>query len=352
MATGDEGHSQNISYLLTGNSLLSGPSLLAELGKTSLPLDYLQIGNYFDFNPINYTNAPAGLATTVADAVALSQSLQTIQNKEDSDAGEHLISRAHWVGRGHGLFSSGSRDLAQGMMGQSDLRHKLAQIKIENSSSMGESAARLVHQYFVHGITDGAMIVLGNETLDAHSPGQARQQAGVLTSILKEVALILRYFEETPFDESQGLSLLDATTVVCGPEFSRTMRQIDKPIVNTGTDHNPLTNSLLIGGRGIKGGLVVGASDLAALDTNGQFKDVSQAHRQMDPLLIKSMGRCFDPLSLTPVPSLPERYDPNHYLSINMVVNTLHQLFGTPDSLRRRFSPNGPATLALLGLLA
>ena len=45
--------------------------------------------------------------------------------------------------------------------------------------------------------------------------------------------------------------------------FGRTMRAPDMPIAATGTNHNQFANSILLGGKGIRSGLVVGASDLA-----------------------------------------------------------------------------------------
>ena len=56
-----------------------------------------------------------------------------------------------------------------------------------------------------------------------------------------------------------------------------------------GTDHNPLANTVLIGGAGIKSGLVIGASDFRTAT-----ESLSGAHLQLDRDRVKVMGRPFD----------------------------------------------------------
>ena len=54
--------------------------------------------------------------------------------------------------------------------------------------------------------------------------------------------------------------MFDVTTVMIASEFGRTLRSLDSPIDNTGTNHNQFSNSVLIGGKGIRGGMVIGES--------------------------------------------------------------------------------------------
>ena len=211
----------------------------------------------------------------------------------------------------------------------------------------------LVQQYFRTGITRGALLVLDNYSdNDSHSPDQAARQPATYTAILNDLASVFKFLTSTPFDASSGRSLLDVTTVVVTAEFNRTMRQLGSPIDKTGTDHNTLANEVLIGGKGIKGGLVVGASDLPSVDASGQLTGVSGAHRQRDPDLIKLMGRPFDVPSLTATAALPAAFDQTQYLNFASVANTIYQLFGADPSHLRQVVRNGPAAPVLSGLLS
>ena len=82
---------------------------------------------------------------------------------------------------------------------------------------------------------------------------------------------------------------MDVTTFLVSAEFGRTMRQNYVPFANTGTDHNPASNMFLIGGKGIRGGMVIGESDFRASD-----ETLSKAHLTIDPVKEKLVGRPFD----------------------------------------------------------
>ena len=73
--------------------------------------------------------------------------------------------------------------------------------------------------------------------------------------------------------------MFDVTTVMVASEFGRTLRAPDAPIDNTGTNHNQFSNSILLGGKGIRGGMVIGASDLRRRDRRRSRK----AHLALDP---------------------------------------------------------------------
>ncbi len=63
--------------------------------------------------------------------------------------------------------------------------------------------------------------------------------------------------------------MFDVTTVMVASEFGRTMRGAGLPIDQTGTNHNQFSNSILIGGKGIRAGMVLGASDLRRREGHG-----------------------------------------------------------------------------------
>src|SRR5690606_15096378 len=106
-------------------------------------------------------------------------------------------------------------------------------------------------------------------------------------------------------------------------EVSRTMRQNGLPIEEIGTDHNPLNNTVLIGGKGVRGGYVVGESDFRTAD-----EELSGAHIAFDPRHVKVMGKPFDFKSGRPRSDKPASYDEADFLTINNVANTVYKLFG------------------------
>ena len=114
------------------------------------------------------------------------------------------------------------------------------------------------------------------------------------------------------------------------------MRQISRPIDGTGTDHNPMANSILLGGKGIHGNWVVGATDRQSAD-----ETISQAHANMDPLSVKSMGRPFDFEEFVPVRDLPTEFKADDYISIESVVNSVYTVFGVDRSRHWSVGRNG-----------
>jgi hypothetical protein len=140
--------------------------------------------------------------------------------------------------------------------------------------------------------------------------------------------------------------MIDVTTVMIASEFGRTMRSAEAPIDNTGTNHNSLSNSVLLGGKGIKGGLVIGASDLAT-----ERAQASGAHRAMDPALEKTMGTPFDFAALRPISELPDEFDIEDHLTVASVINSVYALFNVPQDRYRSLGRNLPVAPVLHGLL-
>src|SRR5262249_26626751 len=142
-------------------------------------------------------------------------------------------------------------------------------------------------------------------------------------------------------------SLFDLTTVMVASEFSRTLRAADRPIQQTGTHHNQYANTMLIGGRGIRGGMVIGASDLP-----NEHAEVSRAHLALDPTLERCMGWPSDSTTMTPRRDRPEGFDIADYLTVTSVVNTVYALFGVDRQYWRTSRRDLPTAPLLQGLLA
>jgi hypothetical protein len=119
-------------------------------------------------------------------------------------------------------------------------------------------------------------------------------------------------------------------------EFGRTTRNPSSPIDNTDTDHNPFINSVILAGRGIKTGQIIGASDLEDVDAAGEIINVSGAHLQKDKSLVYTMGKPFDFAMGDAVDSLPEQFRAEDYLTIGSVNNTMMNLFGVPEQRYHR----------------
>jgi hypothetical protein len=130
-------------------------------------------------------------------------------------------------------------------------------------------------------------------------------------------------------------------------ELGRTMRGADLPVDQTGTNHNQFSNSILIGGKGIRAGMVIGGSDLP-----DEKATVSKAHLALDGVLEKTMGLPFDFASLMPRPDLPDAFDIKDYLTIGSIINTVYALFDVPKANYRALRRDLPAAPVLHGLLA
>ncbi|MBL7715369.1 MAG: DUF1501 domain-containing protein [Bdellovibrionales bacterium] len=91
-------------------------------------------------------------------------------------------------------------------------------------------------------------------TLDSHSNYEADHATAQVAS-WQYLADIMTLFKKVPYGSG---SLFDHTTFMAYNEFSRT------PYLNAaaGKDHNPLTNSVLLAGKGVQGGVVVGESQI------------------------------------------------------------------------------------------
>lgn len=92
--------------------------------------------------------------------------------------------------------------------------------------------------------------------VDTHRD-HVREQIFGQESYFDAIADMIRFLKATPFRKTEK-SLFDVTTFLFCSEFSRTSAENGRG----GTEHNPLNNSCLIGGGGIRGGQVVGNSTI------------------------------------------------------------------------------------------
>lgn len=241
-------------------------------------------------------------------------------------------------------MSEGSRHLLGGYESMVDLHQKMSQLQISATGSDPESDfVSLLGGLFKKQIARSALFVLPT-TFDTHSAQQAQGQPALFTKSVGSISKILQNLKNTPYDSQR--SIFDMTTVMITSEFGRTMRIQGSPIDATGTNHNPLNNFVMLAGYGIKGGQVIGASDI-----ENESALVSDAHKSLDPQLEKAMGKPFDFATQTSRTDLPTSFDIKDYLTINSVVNSIYTIFDVPQSQFRTLDRQGTIAPVVRGML-
>lgn len=360
MATTFDGHEQNQGFIFTG-SPFGGESLLPHLNKKArLPLDMVSLFQIFG---VNITNGGASLTTDAFALAGLPGAFLNGAPKAGDPTAQLIKARLDALSQGEGNFSIGSRHMREGYVGSGSLAEKLKAMEFKTDVTFDPVTGQqvqsgvpinlqVVGQFLKQGVSRTLHIGI-NGNYDVHDNGSCRQQPETFRSTVAQIIELFKFMQDTAYDETQ--SLFDVTTFVIGSEFSRTMRQQFAPNIDqTGTDHNPLCNSFMIGGKGVKGGLVLGASDNTSVDANGELENVSGAHKKLDPNLLKIMAKPFDYQTFKPKDELPEDFNVEHYLSFNSVANTLYEIFGFSQSEvpYRRFTQGGivvPSLKPLIG---
>jgi|GEM_PF-2268354 len=102
--------------------------------------------------------------------------------------------------------------------------------------------------------------VIRDNALDTHSNHVSRQTEN-LTMAMARIAKVIEVLKATPYHQpvdGKTLSLFDVTTVIVTDEFARTAWAEG----GSGSSHNQKNNSCILFGRGIKGGQVLGRSEV------------------------------------------------------------------------------------------
>ncbi len=254
-----------------------------------------------------------------------------------------------------GQWSQGSGQLHQQLQKASQLARELSHLDF---SQLDTQAQRQFLQIFSK-ISEARMGRVALEVtaffagdpseqffFDDHGFPGASETRDKYQRLSQKIANTLEFFKTTAFDSQR--SLLDVTTFVVTTEFGRTMRQQGVDFATSGTDHNPLCNSYLFAGKGIRTGCVFGASDFQSSQ-----ETLSGAHLQLDKDQLCLMAKPFDFTNELPLDVLPEVFNEDHYLNVNSIVNTLLRLFSVPEEHHRRKSTavNSPLYPYLRSLL-
>jgi hypothetical protein len=346
MAPGFDGHLQNMNFLFAGNPF-GGDSFVphlnsAETGRAPASLDAVSPS---DDLTVNVDNHASVVTLRPRSAGSLAETLRRIPPSAADPLAGFIQGRIAANAEGPGRFAAGARRMLEGLEGAPEIHRKLAELAAPRpDQSPEQQTLALVGECFRRGIARSAIYVLP-EFFDVHAPELAKGQPRLFASAVARIAALFRGLVATPFDARR--SMLEVTTVMIASEFGRTLRAGDAPVDRTGTNHNALSNSILLGGKGIRPGLVVGASDLA-----NERAEASGAHLAMDPGLEKTMGFPFDFAAMRPVSELPDEFELEDHLTVASVINTIYALFGVPRERRRAFGRNLPLAPVLHGLLS
>lgn len=343
MAPTFEGHTQNMNLFFTGNPF-GGESFLPHLNwesATASPLDGAING--YAYASVNNHGRVVPLEAQSVGALTQKLNQLPVLTAQDELA-VHLRSRLEVNGRGAGRFSGGSRQMLTAFDGVAGLHGKLNNVRTPDSGADPETQyVDFMSQLFKGNIARSAIWVV-NENFDTHNGASARNQPNTFGNVVALLTKIFSLLSNTPFDQKR--SILDVTTVLVNSEFGRTMRIEGARIDETGTNHNSLCNSVLIGGKGIRGGQVIGASDFAS-----PTEVLSGAHLQVEPNALSLMARPFDFSTGRSRTDLPATFNVDDYLHIGSVVNTIYQSFGVDRGRWRINARGGPTAPVIPGLL-
>jgi hypothetical protein len=325
MAAQFDGHEQNANFLTTGNPF-GGAYFVPHLnhGPNQTLIDFVSTGFFMPFQSDNSQN---GVPLNASSLATLKNRIQQETSANPVQVHEFVRSRMAKVGEGSGKLSLGARQMLAGHSRMSSLSDAVRRMNITPSEDPLEQSLQVVAQSFVSGLARSAFAIvdirLGDQpaNVDTHAASDAKESLAMATQLGENLARILKFLKETAFD--QGRSLFDVTTVMFSSEFGRTMRQKGAPMDDSGTDHNPLTNTVLLAGKGIRGGRVLGASDYRI-----ESEELSGAHQQLDPDGIKQMGLPFDHSTGAVRSDRPSSYNAGDYLSMPNIANSLMEIFG------------------------
>lgn len=335
MADNFDGHEQNINLALTGNAF-GGDWFAPFLNfKNQYSLDGVNfLGNIFADFPTNGSGT-LSLTPSALGSLSATSSKESKSQKQDpliAFAASRAAFNAKSTGaQPLGRFAQGAEKMHRGLLESVSLKGKITKF----NASIKPGIIGLVEssmQVFKAGISKTVALSLDDLeefqgfNFDVHGFEDAKKSPDQYNKLIVAVEKVFDLLQKTQFPGTQK-SFLDVTTVLMTSEFNRTTRQMNMAIDKSGTDHNPLSNTVLIGGKGIKGDLIVGATDLDAL--NGQtYAKISGAHKSLDPQMIKTMGKPFDIKELKVLNTDPQTYQRTQYLTIENVVNTLLKAFG------------------------
>lgn len=350
------GHGENTAYLW-GNAPRGGVPIYPPIVGRQMagsPLDAVLLRESSQIFP-----GPSNLAGSAElrsrDVSALSQIVTAGPQIDDaSPSWQYLLGRADLAASGSGRFAAGAKNLGYALR-----RAKATGAAFAAAGSGGaatgpvtiDSTVRQALSFFGANMTRVASIFYSGGGFDLHDTTSSQNNTiSLFTSIAAQITAAIDLLKTTSYVDAHGVATpyIELTTFVISTEFGRTNRPAFGSVGATGSEHNPLTNFALVGGRGIQGGLVVGESDLRDCDDAGKFVDVSGAHQQKNARLDAPMGKPFDFQTQRVRSDLPARFDESEYICMPSVTNTIFDAFDIPEGSRFRLGQRVAPTLSVL----
>ena len=335
MDPSNDGHSENERVLFSGYPQ-GDDAFLPQFNSHNSPLDALAFGAM----DVQFANMSRSAFLTVGSLKTVSTSFNGNDVFDSNPALSKFVnSRFASSSLKPGLFGSASLKLGKAWPESFKIKSQLKTITVPEGASEEDISTLMdvIFQIFKSKVTRSVLVCLPRD-FDTHASFESTDLPNRVTKLSTSLATVFSKLKGTSFSQTE--SFLDRTTVICGTEFGRTMRNGIDEVAISGTDHNPLTNSYIIGGKGISGGQIIGQSDF---QTSAEL--LSTLHNRLDPKKLKSMGRPFDFSTGQAVSYDVQDFDKSKFLTAGSLINTLYALNKLPASRYIKSTPsssNGP----------
>lgn len=237
MGLQDNGHPASKSYITTGNPTGTRPDLSVEVADARGPGPFGVISN------LSVQTKESQTLTSTTDDIA------SLVNKDNPlEFYQFLFSlgqntQTNWMQSLNMIIKGNS---AYDNL-RSDLKKMMDQYQIIKPE-------HVVASCFTSGACSEAQIELRSDSgnLDTHAQ-HVGNHIRIQKTLWEQVESVFNLFQKTPF---KSTNLFEHTTFMVVSEFARTA------VLNSagGKDHNPLTNSVLLAGRGVRGQQIIGGS--------------------------------------------------------------------------------------------
>ena len=332
-----DGHDQNTAFLMTGDSF-GGEYFVPHLNIANPQLlDALQTKEAKGIALSNSANV------VTLDYPSLYRLVENIKSGTQLDLAspvwKFVMEQYEAGGSFGGRFGNSSQRMFRALPLSQQLEKKLLSCRLPEPGGTTDPDAQfqeIVKSFFALEISRSVIYQPNfmDVPVDTHAPELMKRHPSVVERAARIFRGIINILKNTPFDRTR--SLFDLTTVMMTSEFSRSLRQQNLKIDATGTDHNSLSNTFLLAGKGIRGGVVLGETDFAS-----SSEELSPAHLALDPNRIKVVGRPYDFDTGKPVLTKPDAYKETDYISAASIINTVYSLFGVDSKHYRKVGRTG-----------
>lgn len=348
-------HGQNMYTLFTGKTVGGYDSWVPMIGaRAQNPIESVHVGGWKGDGNTAPKNFGGSVQLDGYKSMKLFKDIKESAEFDPADpVAQFIMKRYAASGTGTDAFSLGCKAIVDGLGNAQRLNTSLNEAASAGSNTQANgalmAAMQMVQKLFAGNVTSSVTIMMDRDMgssfdIDSHDASIAKGLPKNYGLVIADIAAVIDFMKATEY--KNGKSLLDVTTLMISSEFGRPYRQISRKIWATGTDHNQLINSMILLGKGIKPGLLLGASDMDTV-AEADAANVSGAHKACEKGsiysgtdLIMPMGRPFDFETGLVRTDKPAEFKITDYLTIQSVTNTMLRLFGYTDDKMFR-DPDG-----------